>query len=256
MRHINAFVRPGHRNSQSTELQLEVLTGPVIYKTPTILGQQAGVRVLFAAAPWSPPGNRASPLEDMRRLYWHNGPRNDTLAALARACRRADLEALWPHGLLLDDQQFPAGSPGAARVAVLMESPEHARELQKLLPDWPLLQAETGGNGRSAGQNPAECAWGLPDQAIVTLVRAAQLRQFDTDVLVMATGRGVPAIPAGFPPTVAGAEQRQVLIVDVDDDLDRVARHDTHHRLGYYRARGFEVDVPSRWRTGQRGRSE
>jgi hypothetical protein len=245
---------PRQRNSQATELQLEVLTGPVIYMAPTILGQQAGVRVLFAAAPWSPPGNRASPLEDMRRLYWHNKARNDTLAALARACRRADLEALWPHGLLLDDQQFPVGNPGSARVAVLSESTEHTRELQKLLPDWPLLHAEAGGNSQSAGPNPAQCAWGLPDQAIVTIVRAAQLQQFDTDVLVMATGRGTPSIPAGFPPMVASAEQRQVLIVDINDDFDRVARHDAHQRMEHYRSRGFEVDVPSRCRTGRRGR--
>jgi hypothetical protein len=252
---IYAFMAPSQRNSQATELRLEALTGPVIYQAPTILGQRAAVRVLFATAPWSPPGNRVSPLEDMRRLYWHNGTRKDLLAALVRACRRADLEALWPHGLLLDAQQFPVGSPGAASVAVLVESPEHGRELQTRLAGWPLYHAETSRNSRSAGRNPARCAWGLPDEAIVTLVRAAQLRQLDTDVLVMATGRSVPALPGGFPPLVASGEQRQALIVDVDDDFDRAARHDTRQRLAYYQARGFEVDAPSRWRTGQRGRS-
>ncbi len=250
---VYAFMAPCQRNSQATELRLEVLTGPVIYKAPTILGQQAGVRVLFAAAPWSAPGNRVSPLDDMRRFYWHNTARNDTLAALARACRRRPGSAVATRRAPRRPA-VPRGEPRLRAVAILSESTEHGRELQLRLPGWPLLHAEAGGNSQSAGQHPAQCAWGLPDQAIVTLVRAAQLQQFDTDVLIMATGRGKPSIPAGFPPMVASARQRQVLIVDINDDFDRIARHDARQRMEHYRSRGFEVDVPSRWRVGQRGR--
>ena len=148
------------------------------------------------------------------------------------------------HGVLLGDQQFPVGVAVGARGVILVESVEHGRELQARLLGWPLLHAEDGGG---AGQSPWERAFRtvqpVPEQAIATIIRAVQFPQFDTDVLIMATGRKAPVLPAGFPPLAASGERRRTLIIDIDDDFDRAARGDARERVNYYLGRGFAVDA-------------
>ena len=82
---VYAFTQPGQRNSWATELQLEVLAGPLIYEAPSLLGHRATVRVVFAAGPWTPAGRTVlGPLGGPAAARSAQPARNDALAALAR----------------------------------------------------------------------------------------------------------------------------------------------------------------------------
>ena len=168
---VYGFNQPGQRNTWATELRMEALTGPVIYESPTILGHQPAVRVVFAAGPWTPAG----------RSHGHPGGHSAARVAQRGAEQspgRAGpgLPVRRPGGPValrraVERPAVPRGSPAGARVAVLVESPEHGRQLQRLLPDWPLLHAgESNGEGLSDWEKAARTAQRLPDQAIVTLV--------------------------------------------------------------------------------------
>jgi hypothetical protein len=246
---LYAFIDPGRPRSLRTQRLLEALAGPVIHESPSVLGRKAQVRVLVAHAPWLPEPGTGTILERKRLGFWHNGRRNESVAEIADAFAGGCMLPIWAHGLLLHEAGFPSGRRPKARVAVLVESLEHGRELKRQLSEWPLLDAREP-HGRDRRPNPAR--FRLPPKAIVTMVRADKLRELDTDVLIIASGGNGAMIPAGFPPRAVGGQTRQVLIVDLADDFDPVALEWTRRRLRDYESMGFAMDVSLRWRPADR----
>jgi hypothetical protein len=177
-----------------------------------------------------------------RFAFWNNATRNDFIATVARAFSETDEKALWACGLLL------AGGgttlTGRPAVTVLVESAEHARELLRRLPGWEVLDAvpKPAGAGPAFARQPFKLR--PLDRVVVTALAAARLATLDADVLVRA-GPECPLELPGFPPRSVGP-RRVVLLVDVADDGDGLARAAVGRRLRDYAARGWApVGVPA-----------
>jgi hypothetical protein len=180
-----------------------------------------------------PTTDNVAGLERKRGTNW----RNDIIAQLALAITEGDREALRCHGLRLDegaDHGDELGHP--ARGAVLVESPEHGRELARL-PGWCL---RSGRPGPTSGDVPAS------DRSIVTLVHAHHLDPLDVDVPVRADGGSGRLDLPGFPPRPPGPGRR-VVPVDFGDESDPGAAEATRGRLRDYQGLGWRVVSPARW---------
>jgi hypothetical protein len=238
LRHLRlfGFVVPGWQPAGRPGLGLQSFVGPVIYRVDDGRAPESAVRVLAFRPPWSPPcADDLSPYERKRQAYWHNHARNDALAAVARAWRGGDEEALWEQGLLLG--QKPAGlwEAGPPSVTVLVESPAHGRELLGRLPGWrleallPKVMPATGPG------------WARPLDGVVLTARAAACwARLPTDVLIRADGGGWPLGMLALAPHAGG----EALLVDVLDDADGPAAAATRRRLADYAARGWHVELP------------
>ena len=182
-------------------------------------------------------------LERKRATYWGNASRNDFVATIARAFSACDEQALWGCGLLLADGGgiTLTSRPG---VTVLVESAEHARELVQRLPGWELLDAVPTQPGARPAFPKDPFRLRPLDRVIVTALAAARLEVVDTD-LVLRAGPEPPLELPGFPPRSMGP-RRLVLLVDVADDGDGMARAAVGRRLRDYAARGWaSVGVPA-----------
>lgn len=225
---VYGCVAPGVTRSRREQLSLEAYCGPMLHREPKV-GQFVGVRVVMAIPPWSPPPGDCDALAQ-KRARWHDTPRNGFVAGVALAIAARDGGELCRLGLLSVSSPLPrTHSP---RIVVLVETPEHGRGLRCLLPGWPLVIA-------------GMLDTALPTSAIVTLAATAERLSVDADVLVRADG-GHGSIPAAFPPRRAfpGSE---VVLVDLADDADAVARRATATRVAAYDARGWEVEGRLSW---------
>jgi hypothetical protein len=155
---------------------VEGLFGGVVFEIESHRRHPADVRVLLADAPDVDVPRRATGLE-RKRHFWHSDRRNAAIAAIARAFANGRLDDLVPHGLFLDAEPLERTAGGQGRrVAVLVESPEHARAFGDLLPGWRVLDAlhdpyaEPGPDDRT--RPGAKHKFERPDGAIITLVRA------------------------------------------------------------------------------------
>lgn len=235
--HVYGFTSAAARG-RASQLAIEGRLGPVIYEVPGA-APRAGVTVLVADTPWAPSLNHLAGLERKRRAIWHADRRNDVVAKVALAVARGDRAALGEHGLLLHTDADPLGDRDRLpSVAVLVESPEHARELARRLPGWPVW---------AGGTEPD--AEGGPDTgpSIMTLVHARRLKRLDIDILVRADGGAGALDLRGFPPRHRDIEGGQVILVDFADDFDPEAREATLGRLRGYEGRRWSVAVPTRW---------
>jgi hypothetical protein len=234
---VNASLSGGAR------LKLQALVGPLIHRAPDPRGDPAEVVVHWCQPPWAPPAEGVTALERKRRTFWLNGGRNALIARVAAAFSTGERKQLWEAGLLLADG---GGLPltGRPAVTVLVESAEHARALLRRLPGWELLDAvPTPPGGRpSCPIHPFKLR---PfDRLIVTALAAARLEVVDTDVLVRAGPESPLELP-GFPPRSMGP-RRRVLLVDVADDGDGMARAAVGRRLRDYAGRGWaSVGAPA-----------
>jgi hypothetical protein len=190
-------------------------------------------------------------LDRKRCCYWRNGQRNDLIAALANAFRSGDWEQLWQQGLLLEaDQDAFLGSD--RRVAILVESTEHGRELCRRLPDWKLWDAMPR---PPKYENRSEDFQSILDpgnlnRVILTLTQASLMENVYTDVLIVASGQGWPDVVSGFPPR-SWRGGHQVVLIDLADDFDGDARQATLRRQSLYASRGWhELKAPAWMRQG------
>jgi hypothetical protein len=237
---IFGFAEPEVQLGARERLLLEGFLGPVVAEWPSRGARLADVHVRLVETPWSPAPGPGSVLE-RKRARWADDRRNAALAELAEGLaddRRGPLER---HGLFLDDEVARSeDEPSRRRVAILVESPEHGRQLSKLLPGWSLRTVvESAQNGRDAGP--------VLDRTIVTLVRAHSLGQLDVDVLIRADGSSGPLDLPGFPPRRSGSPGRPALLLDLGDDFDPEAEAATRARLRDYADRGWEVRAAARW---------
>jgi hypothetical protein len=245
---VYAFVAPGLRLSAGGWLRLLERFGPFRHPVPDPRGVEADVSVYWLEPPWAPPVGDVGALERKRLAYWKSDPRNDRVAAVARALRAGDDKALQGLGLLLpeDDHTGYLGPAGRA-VTVLVESTEHGRELLRRLPGWRM---------RDAVPVPPECrrpvvdplGWWVLDRTILTLAAAAPLSPVNTDVLVRAGPEGSLDL-RGFPPRSL-LRHGKVVLVDFADDADGAARAAVRRRLRDYAGRGWASWGAPRWALG------
>ena len=165
---------------------------------------------------------------------WHHKERNKLVAAVAEAAVSSDTASLRRLGLRNEHLAALRHSKDPA-VNVLVESPEHGRELLSLLPEWPLLA------DGSAAINPASHG-DTPDTvgpAIVTTAYAAQ-HVLDPDVVIRATGTPWPLRLRDFPPS-HDDQHTKILIVDFTDGQDPGAAAAAQRRIQGYRRRQMTV---------------
>jgi hypothetical protein len=227
---------PAEPSGSRAGLWIESRLGPAIYRVPGLAARPAEVAV--ADSPWIAVPAGAEGLE-WKRALWRDERRNGVIAGVAGALAGGDREALWRHGLLLQegsDRGDERAGPG--RVAVLVESPEHGGELARLLPGWDL---RSGRPGESSGEAAA------PDRSILTLVHAHHRDRLDVDVLVRADGGAGALDLPGFPAARREAPGRRVVVVDLGDDFDGAAEAATRCRLRAYEELGWRVAAAARW---------
>jgi hypothetical protein len=170
--------------------------------------------------------------------YWTHDARNDGIAAMVKAVQQQDVPRLWECGLMPAIEGH-LESKSHLRVAVLVESPQHGRELLRRLPGWKLTDAVPVKGTATQGRFDPFPEWPC-DQTIITHVAAANMEQdeeIDVDILVRADGSEHPLGTTKFPPR--RVDGQQVLLIDVADDFDDEARAATRRRLSHYVERGW-----------------
>lgn len=210
-----------------TQLRLEAVCGAAIHDAAASLPV---VQVFMVAAPLIPAVGKLSPLERKRAAIWHNDQRNDVVTNLALAIANQDVETFQPRREFLNEHvdllnQYP--NPG---IAILVESIEHARELQQRLPEWTLNTAIPDQDGTLDS--------GTCHRSIVTQAFASH--GIHTDVLIRATGTSSPLMVRGFPSV---GQRRAIVLFDLADDFDSQAIRDTRERISDYQSRGWIVNA-------------
>jgi hypothetical protein len=252
--HLYGFASPDEGLGVDKRLMVEGVFGDVVYEVESHGRRPAGVQVHLADAPDVDVPRHATALE-RKRCYWHADRRNATIAAIARAFASGRLDDLVCHGLFLNGEALASIADGQTqRVAVLVESPEHARALADLLPGWRVLDARHDRHAYSVSDNrkglAAKHKFENADGAIVTLVRAHEIKELDVDVVIRGDANSWPLDLPCFPPLARRGDARQALLVDLGDEGDDTAIAATRTRLDDYEARGWVVEAPDRWRRG------
>jgi hypothetical protein len=235
---------PADRHWPRRELFLEAILGPVLGESEAGSGMSVGVSVQLARWPGEDCACGGFGLEWKRRAIWHNGERNDAIARIAGALADGDESRLRGYGLFVDTPSFDKGPARRLRVVLLVESPEHGRELAARLPGWRVLtDVQAVAAGRAASAGPEERA-DVPDEpdspvgTIVTVARPRRLRRLGADIVVRADGTPWPLDLPGL-----GDRPRRggLAIVDMVDHCDPVAQDASRKRVAGYTGRGWAV---------------
>jgi hypothetical protein len=245
---VYGFVRAGKELSAKSRFNLEGLFGPVVYGIADPRGPEATVQVHWCIPPACYPVGDLAALERKRRSYWSNDRRNALIAAVAGAFRAGNRESLWQHGLFLAEDEGAFLFEDRRSVAILVESAEHGRELHRRLPGWNLWDAMPTPPTPNNLPPGVQSIWdlGVLDQVILTLARASRLETVYTDMFVVASGQGWPDALRGFPPRSVRGDH-QVVLVDLADDFDEVARQATLRRQRAYAGRGWRLTNTPAW---------
>jgi len=251
-RGLFGFVPEGTVMSRREGLRLESIFGPVVRRIGRPGGGPRDVRVLIAESPVFNPQAGAIGLRWKRDAVWHDAARNERIAALAVALEIGDEDVLRRHGARLRSQYGVAPDERSPRrVVVLVESPEHGRELVGRLPGWRLLSGPANGrqrHGAEGGDFGSEAAvhgWEHA-RSVMTLLHANSVRRLDIDVLVRADGTPWPLRLAGFPPARRAGDADPVLLVDLADEEDGRPGHALSERLRDYADRDWPIEGPGR----------
>jgi len=251
-RPVFGFLVATDKLSQHTRLWLQSTCGPLIYSMPHGDGYQADAQVEFLSPPWSPPVIGAEALERKRLSIWHNGPRNDYIAAVARALATGNVEEQWQLGIFDQGNEQTNEQTGGKlpQVTILTESTEHARELLRRLPSWELWSMSPEEWDHRWRRARAK-GWSalVPysfDKKIITLAMASKLEGLDTDVLVRADGSPWPWNVPGFPPRLPNPG-RTVRLIDLADDGDADAVDAGRRRLRDYQSQGWRIASAPSW---------
>jgi len=156
--------------------------------------QSGDVHAFIAPTPPVPMPAMRTMLAFKRAAFWRNKPRLRAIAGIATAVLEGDSTSLLGYGLRIEEKELP-GTVADRLVAILVESLDQGKRLQRMLPNWPLLT-------RSSGQEEqaiAEEAKGV----IATLVYAARNTVL-ADVLIRATGGKGEILVTGFPAFIGG----------------------------------------------------
>ena len=226
-----SFVRPEMRMGRRDRLRLEAISGQAIYR----LGpEHVGVRVLWLPTPdCAVIATDATALVFKRKAYWHNGNRNEYIAAVARAFVNCDAGKLAEYGVPFRNYAPALRHMPRSKVAVLVASTEQAREMAKRLPGWEILSTVAPGSTQKAGAADTDCTGKIITEA------GTEKGGLDADVLIRASGSSGSLCFKGFPPPL-GKDTRDVILVDFTDDYDNRAVQDARRRDREYELMGWE----------------
>lgn len=224
---VFAFAHDLRHFAADEVLMTAAVAGEVIRSAPVT---SAPARVFVLPAPAITVPTTDSPLAHKRAAYWHNAVRNRLVADVARAVLANDMTALTALGFPISNGILPH-TTSLPRVLVLVESPEHGRELMTLLPGWPLLTTATADTVAS----------GLAPGIIATVPYVAS-HAVPPDVVVRATGGYGPLTVTGFP-WPATFDQATPAVIDFDDGTYHLGRRHTNQRVTEYRHAGWAVEV-------------
>lgn len=176
-----------------------------------------------------PPGKFQDPLDAKRRLYWHNDRRNRRVAEVARrlVLRRTKTVLSLIGDAMLSQEILTATKTG---VAVLVETPEHARELAKWLPGWAVWK---GGD--------LEVAKPEPGCGVIVTEMAARETVISAGVLIRATGMKWPMPDIDWPWL---DDVEHGVLVDFTDDYHPIAVGNSKERSDIYARAGMRVWEP------------
>lgn len=228
---VSAHWHPDRRD----RLFLEAWSGPEIYRVADPRGEPAAVRVVFVEAPWIRPQRALAPLARKRHYRWGNAKRNGLIAEVAHGLLAGDQSRLWQVGGELGEaaQQFLA-QPAVLRLAVVVESVEHGKQLQRLLPEFAFARALPGGAEQDELSTPC----------IVTLVQLNKISHVPFDVIVWTVGDEEGMDHPKFPPRQQFDKRHPILLVDFADAADDRAAKETKRRWQDYLQRGWQVEGP------------
>jgi hypothetical protein len=240
------FQSAGQVPSDREQLRVEAVFGRPLVPATT----QPRVAVHVVVPPRTlPPADGVGLLERKREAIWKNPPRNEFVAAVATAIATNDGPALASFGLARPGCDLRGRGGERPAVAVLVESPEHARHLTEHLSGWRAVRYEPGpsrvGWGGWNSEAPLRDPAGF-DRCVLTTMAARRVESLDVDVLVRADGAGSPLRLPGFPAPARQADRPQVLI-DLADDFDPAAEADTRARLRAHRTAGWSIGAAPQW---------
>jgi len=229
-RRVYAFIVAASKRDALQQIRLEAIAGRVVVRIAKV---RSTITVAFAPTPAkSAPKDGETVLDRKRNCYWANKERNRQIAAVCKAAAVRDFEALAKLGLerfnfeAICDDRLP-------RVVALVEVPEHARHLAKLLPGWRVCAEmpnaetalrETAGNGNR----------------IVSAVYATK-HNIDAHIVIRATGGDGPYRLKGFPPASEGSQGSPVLLIDFADTFCLEAAMDAKRRARRYQRSGTQL---------------
>jgi hypothetical protein len=226
-----AFIQTGKHLDSLAQVRLEMMAGPIISR---VAGQKLQVLAAMLSTPTSKVGKAQTALSQKRKLYWTNQSRNEYIARIAATIAsrpRQTLRQLFGRTVTL---AMLAGD-NKLRVAVLVESAEHARELARLLPDWKLRTWTD------------EARRGLPGnlQAQHTILTSAYAARIGTDaqVVIRATGTSDPLHVRDFPPKAVDTNETHVLVIDFADEFHPLAAVKAKHRRRSYERQDVLLSV-------------
>ncbi len=238
-RRIIAFTRHEDVRDEGIRRRLEVVTGgvwPVGVQRPPV---SVVVLTTHGTRPTAP---FADPLDEKRKLYWHNGRRNRRIATVAgrlmATTRKGVRSLLTTASVEAVDAVTAAAKAG---VAVLTETPEHAHALAELLPGWAVWAA----GDESVVTPKAGCG------VIITELGAAETF-LHVGVVVRATGTKWP-LPKLLWPNIQDVPSG-VLIDFSDNYHPRAAKH-AERRRQHYQAAGMPVLGPMKHTVRSHGRA-
>jgi hypothetical protein len=124
----------------------------------------------------------------------------------------------------------------APKVMVLVEVPEHARVLHRLLPEATVYDLAPAADSTVSKRRTSSRV------RIVTTAYAATYK-LSTDVLIRGTGSEWPLHMKGFPRLRAKDQPAVGVVIDFGDEFDPRAAHDAQRRQDDYIRRGWAVAI-------------
>lgn len=224
------FVPEGRQFTPRDQLKLEVLCGEIICQPEE--QPDTDVRVYFADSPSSAADTAGlTPPQRKRWHIWRDDLRNDYVARIASAVDQQDLPVLRELGVLLDEDQnfFLRRRTSELGTVVLVEVPEHARELALRLPGWEVLD---GRGLPMEGFNDFGGEWlETPKRAVITITKG-NTASVIADHWIRADGTDTPWQaswgPQGF------LSNPEMLVIDIQDSFDCQAARDARRRRRDY----------------------
>jgi hypothetical protein len=210
-------------------LRVEAFFGPCIFDASMQHAGLTTINVVRVRVNSYPASGCQTGLSRKRDLIWHNEPRNRQVAALAHGLRRGDQDCLQPAGVIrFGDLVGPVAGNSQLAVTVMVEGTEHARSLAALLPDW-----------ESVLRDPHRPLGGMDQGGIITTLPVAEQCGLWTQIVIDACG-ATTCWHDSFGPACPGLGG-PMLLVDVGDDCDDLARRQVVARSREYQARGWII---------------